>query len=132
MDSWRLPATNTNSPPVLAEQLPGRFQSLDEFNPWMSSLLHDSVCRPKPKREAMYLQHFIISQILTRDQMYTPTHILLKTHPFSLSVLSGTYCNWRASEASETLSGVYKFELVRYIYMYGGTYAIIVAHATHT
>ena len=24
--------------------------------------------------------------------------------------------NWRASEASETLSGVYKFELVRYIY----------------
>ena len=43
-------------------------------------------------------------------------------------------CNWRASEASETLSGVYKFELVRYIYiyMYGGTYAILVAHATHT
>ena len=46
--------------------------------------------------------------------------------------------NWRASEASETLSGVYKFELVRYIYiyiyiyMYGGTYAILVAHATHT
>ena len=40
---------------------------------------------------------------------------------------------WRASEASETLSGVYKFELVRYIYiyMYGGTYAILVAHATH-
>ena len=26
--------------------------------------------------------------------------------------------NWRASEASETLSGVYKFELVRYIYIY--------------
>ena len=25
--------------------------------------------------------------------------------------------NWRASEASETLSGVYKFELVRYIYI---------------
>ena len=45
-------------------------------------------------------------------------------------------CNWRASEASETLSGVYKFELVRYvyiyIYMYGGTYVIIVAHAMHT
>ena len=66
--------------------------------------------------------------------------------------------NWRASEASETLSGVYKFELVRYIlaserserdtirgvqiragavriciyiYMYGGTYVIIVAHAMH-
>ena len=40
----------------------------------------------------------------------------------------------RASEASETLSGVYKFELVRYvyIYMYGGTYAIIVAHAMYT
>ena len=26
--------------------------------------------------------------------------------------------NWRANEASETLSGVYKFELVRYIYIY--------------
>ena len=43
---------------------------------------------------------------------------------------------WRASEASETLSGVYKFELVRYvyiyIYMYGGTYVILVAHATYT
>ena len=25
--------------------------------------------------------------------------------------------DWRASEASETLSGVYKFELVRYIYI---------------
>ena len=37
--------------------------------------------------------------------------------------------NWRASEASETLQ-------IRagtvYIYMYGGMYAIIVAHATHT
>ena len=42
---------------------------------------------------------------------------------------------WRASEASETLSGVYKFELVQciyiYIYTYGGMYAIIVVHATH-
>ena len=26
--------------------------------------------------------------------------------------------NWRASEASETLSVVYKFELMRYIYIY--------------
>ena len=25
---------------------------------------------------------------------------------------------WRASEASETLSGVYKFKLVRYVYIY--------------
>ena len=43
-------------------------------------------------------------------------------------------CNWRASEMSETLSGVYKFELVwyTYIYMYGRTYAIIVVHATLT
>ena len=42
--------------------------------------------------------------------------------------------NWRASEASKTLSGVYKLELVRYVYvyMYGGTCVIIVAHATHT
>ena len=28
------------------------------------------------------------------------------------------HLNWRASEASETLSGVYKFELVRYVYIY--------------
>ena len=53
------------------------------------------------------------------------------------SIISTQYMDyWRASEASETLSGVYKFELVRYIYMcmymYGGTYAIVVAHATHT
>ena len=43
---------------------------------------------------------------------------------------------WRVSEASETLSGVYRFELVRYvyiyIYMYGGMCAIIVAHAMYT
>ena len=26
--------------------------------------------------------------------------------------------SWRESEASETLSGVYKFELVRYVYIY--------------
>ena len=59
-----------------------------------------------------------------------------------MAMLLLTYCAfvlfiyWRASEASETLSGVYKFELVRYvyiyIYMYGGTYAILVAHATYT
>ena len=30
-------------------------------------------------------------------------------------------CNW---QASETLSGMYKFELVQYIYLYGGTCAI--------
>ena len=51
-------------------------------------------------------------------------------------VINRELYNWRASEASETLSGVYKFELMRYIYiyiyMYGGTYAIIVAHDTHT
>ena len=42
--------------------------------------------------------------------------------------------NWQASKANETLSGVYKFELVQYmcIYMYGGMCAIIIAHATHT
>ena len=44
----------------------------------------------------------------------------------------GDICYWRASEVRETLSGLYKFELVRYIYMHGGTYAIIVANATHT
>ena len=33
-------------------------------------------------------------------------------------VIVGQWCYWRASEASEILSGVYKFELVRYIYIY--------------
>ena len=52
----------------------------------------------------------------------------------SSSSSSSSGSSWRAIEVSETLSGVYKFELVRYIYiyMYGGAYAIIVAHATHT
>ena len=31
---------------------------------------------------------------------------------------------WRASEGSETLSGVYKFELVRYVYIY--IYVIVI------
>ena len=31
--------------------------------------------------------------------------------------LVGKGDNWRVSEVSETLSGVYKFELVRYIYI---------------
>ena len=48
-------------------------------------------------------------------------------------VVSNGDCKLLASEASETLSGVYKFELMRYvyIYMYGGMCAIIVAHATY-
>ena len=40
----------------------------------------------------------------------------------TLKPTSGYRCNWRASKASETLSGVYKFELVWHIYMYGGIY----------
>ena len=32
--------------------------------------------------------------------------------------------NWRASEASETLLGVYKFELMRYVYIYIYVYVI--------
>ena len=35
-----------------------------------------------------------------------------------ISINFHTIYNWRASEASETLSGVYKFELVRYVYKY--------------
>ena len=42
-----------------------------------------------------------------------------------------SYGNWRASEASETLSVVYKFELVRYIYMYGDTYVCHNSSACH-
>ena len=62
---------------------------------------------------------------------------LILDYPYSVSDRTqSTLAYWRPSEVSETLSGVYKFELVRYvyiyIYMYGGTYAIIVAHAMHT
>ena len=35
-----------------------------------------------------------------------------------VQIRAGAVYNWRASEASETLSGVYKFELVRYVYIY--------------
>ena len=34
--------------------------------------------------------------------------------------------SWRPREANKTLSGVYKFEIVRYIYTHGGTYALII------
>ena len=40
--------------------------------------------------------------------------------------------NWRASEASETQSGVYKFELVRYIYIYVWRYVCHDSSACHT
>ena len=33
--------------------------------------------------------------------------------------------NWQASKVSETLSGVYKFKLVRYIYIYICVYIFI-------
>ena len=39
--------------------------------------------------------------------------------------------NWRASEASETLSGMYKFELVRYIYIYVWRYVCHNSSACH-
>ena len=47
------------------------------------------------------------------EGLYVSLSVLLTSHvPFCQEG------NWRASEASETLSGVYKFELVRYIYIY--------------
>ena len=39
--------------------------------------------------------------------------------------------NWRASEASETQSGVYKFELVRCIYIYVWRYVCLNSSACH-
>ena len=51
----------------------------------------------------------------------TPSNTV-KYHPSSNTLISteqrGGVRNWRASKASETLSGVYKFELVRYVYIY--------------
>ena len=45
------------------------------------------------------------------------TFTQLSVHSFTFLCI---FCidNWRASEASETLSGVYKFELMRYVYIY--------------
>ena len=39
--------------------------------------------------------------------------------------------NWRASEVSETLSGVYKFELVRYVYIYIYVYIYVWRYVCH-
>ena len=47
------------------------------------------------------------------SKIYTHTYV-----QFVYMFVKAEKCNWRASEASETLSGVYKFELVRYIYIY--------------
>ena len=41
-------------------------------------------------------------------------------------------CYWRASEASETLSGVYKFQLVRYVYIYIYIYEYIYIFMIYT
>ena len=52
------------------------------------------------------------------------------------SLLFLAYYNWRASEASETLSGGYKFELVRYIciymYIYVWKYVCHISSICHT
>ena len=48
-------------------------------------------------------------------------------------MLQVTGLNWQASKASETLPGVYKFELVRYTCIYiCMEVGIIVVHAMHT
>ena len=40
-------------------------------------------------------------------------------------VVVGQRYYWRAREASETLSGVYKFELMRYVYIYIYLYLLV-------
>ena len=37
---------------------------------------------------------------------------------FKIQLCNIVYYNWQACQASETVSGVYKFELVRYVYKY--------------
>ena len=44
--------------------------------------------------------------------------LFMITYVVVVVVVVGQRYYWRASEASETLSGVYKFELVRYIYIF--------------
>ena len=43
---------------------------------------------------------------------------MLHSPEIKLGMVAGVRCNWQVSEASETLSGVYKLELVRYMYIY--------------
>ena len=45
-----------------------------------------------------------------------PTSLFIWNKFFPSHLYTSFY--WRASEASETLSGVYKFELMRYVYIY--------------
>ena len=87
------------------------------------------------------LIHLLASKRSERDTLRCNTikiSVYLFIYMVRATSFSARATNWRASEASETLSGVYKFELVRYvyiyiyIYMYGGTYVILVAHATYT
>ena len=50
-----------------------------------------------------------------RDVKLPPEYLLQNITPYK----SSEYVyNWRVSEANETLSVVYNFELVRYIYIY--------------
>ena len=42
---------------------------------------------------------------------------ILKLKIKELAIPVVARCNWRASEVRETLSGVYKFELMRYVYI---------------
>ena len=59
------------------------------------------------------------NDVLACGDPITPSNTV-KYHLSSNTLISteqrGGVRNWRAGEASETLSGVYKFELVRYIY----------------
>ena len=47
------------------------------------------------------------------------------------SRLECAWVNWRASEASETLPGVNKFELMRYVYIYVWRYVCHNSSACH-
>ena len=61
------------------------------------------------------------NDVLACEDPITPSNTV-KYHPSSKTLIPteqlGGVRNWRASAASETLSGVYKFELVRYIYVW--------------
>ena len=53
-----------------------------------------------------------------------------KFYVYVLNIVDVVF-NWRASEASEKLSGVYKFELVRYVYIYVWMYVCHNSSACH-
>ena len=62
-----------------------------------------------------------LAKVSLLNLLHTHTHTNTQAH---------THNDWRASEANETLSGVYKFELVRYMYVYIYVWRYVYHHSS--